>query len=166
LVTAEVTPHHLLLTEEALEGYNTHYKMMPPLRTEKDRRALIEGLKDGTLDMIATGHAPHTDFEKNLDFQNAPFGVIGLETALPALFEGLVSTGELEWSRLTEVLSLSPRALLKLEPLTLDVGQPFEALLFNPQGKTWIDRTTLCSKSFNSPWLHQTLAGGVEHVFC
>lgn len=164
-VTAEVTPHHLLLTEEALEGYNTHFKMMPPLRTEADRQALVEGIKDGSLDMIATGHAPHTDFEKNLDFQNAPFGVIGLETALPALFAGLAATGEVPWARLTEVLSLAPRALLKLEPLTLEVGQPFEAVLFDPKGETLIERSTLCSKSFNSPWLHQTLSGRVQDVF-
>ncbi len=164
-VTAEVTPHHLLLTEEALEGYNTHFKMMPPLRTSADQEALCEGLLDGTIDMVATGHAPHTDFEKNLDFQNAPFGVIGLETALSALFGGLVSTGKLSWGRLTEVMSKAPRELLKLEPLSLEVGQPFEALLFDPEGERLIDRSTLCSKSFNSPWLHQTLPGTVVRVF-
>lgn len=164
-VTAEVTPHHLLLTEESLEGYNTHFKMMPPLRTDVDRQALREGLRDGTIDMVATGHAPHTDFEKNLDFQNAPFGVIGLETALPTIFGGLVSTGELSWARLAEVMSAAPRALLQLEELSLEVGQPLEALLFDPEGECSIERSTLRSKSFNSPWLHQTLPGSVLRVF-
>jgi dihydroorotase len=164
-VTAEVTPHHLLLTEESVEGYNTHTKMMPPLRTAADREALREGLRDGTLDMMATGHAPHTDFEKNLDFQHAPFGIIGLESALPACYEGLVKPGELSWSRLAEAFSHAPRALLKEPALTFQVGSRLNAVLFDPEGETRIARELLHSKSFNSPWLNQTLQGRVERVF-
>jgi dihydroorotase len=164
-VTAEVTPHHLLLTDKALEGYNTHFKMMPPLRTSSDQEALQEGVRDGTLDMVATGHAPHTDFEKNLDFQHAPFGVIGLETALPALHEGLVAEGVLSWSRLAEVLSDAPRKRLKLDPVGFEVGNRLNAVLFDPEGETKIERESLRSKSFNSPWLHKTLKGKVERVF-
>jgi dihydroorotase len=164
-VTAEVTPHHLLLTEEAVEGYKTNMKMMPPLRTVADRDAVREGLRDGTLDMIATGHAPHTDFEKNLDFQHAPFGIIGLETALPALYEGLVKPGLLSWSRLVEAMSDAPRALLNEPQIQFKVGQQLDAVLFDPEGETRIERKSLRSKSFNSPWLHQTLQGRVEHVF-
>jgi len=164
-VTAEVTPHHLLLTEEALVGYNTDMKMMPPLRTAADREALREGLRDGTLDMIATGHAPHTASEKNLDFQHAPFGIIGLESALPALFEGLIEPGELSWNRFVEVFSEAPRALLGVDNIELKPGASFNAVLFDPRGETSIERETLQSKSYNTPWLHQKLKGKVERVF-
>lgn len=164
-VTAETTPHHLLLNHTALEGYDTRYKMMPPLRTEEDQAALLEGLKDGTLDMIATGHAPHTDFEKNLDFLNAPFGVVGLETALPVLYTELVHPGKLTWDELATLLSHAPRRLLRLDPLSLKEGAPLEAVLFDPRAETPVTREHLRSKSFNSPWLGRTLAGKVTHVF-
>lgn len=164
-VTAEVTPHHLLLTDEDLEGYNTHMKMMPPLRRPEDREALREGLRDGTLDMIATGHAPHTDFEKNLDFQHAPFGVIGLETALPTLHQTLIREGHLSWGRLVEVFSDAPRNLIRQTALRMEPGQPLNAVLFDPEGETRVEKETLQSKSANSPWLHQSLKGKVERVF-
>ena len=164
-VTAETTPHHLLLNHEALQGYHTRFKMMPPLRTPEDQEALLEGLKDGTLDMVATGHAPHTDFEKNLDFTHAPFGVIGLETALPALFTDLVKPGKLCWSTLLRVMSDAPRKLVKLEPLCMEEGAAFEAVLFNPEARTVVTRDSLKSRSHNSPWLNQTLSGKVEQVF-
>jgi len=164
-VTAETTPHHLLLTDRMLEGYNTHLKMMPPLRTDEDRDALLEGVRDGTLDIIATGHAPHTDFEKNLDFLHAPFGVVGLETALLCLYTDLVHTGKMSWGQLAASLSDAPRKLLRLAPLSLAPGHRLEAALFDPEGETTIERNTLKSRSFNSPWLHQTLKGRLTHVF-
>jgi dihydroorotase len=164
-VTAETTPHHLLLNHHSLKGYGTHFKMMPPLRTEADQAALLEGIKDGTLDMIATGHAPHTDFEKNLDFLNAPFGVIGLETALLCLYTDLIATGKLSWGTLVDRLANAPRRLLKRDPILFDIGQPFEAILFDPNAETTIDRDTLKSNSFNSPWLGKTLKGKIEQVF-
>ncbi|MEX2608173.1 MAG: dihydroorotase [Kiritimatiellia bacterium] len=164
-VTAETTPHHLLLNHHALEGYHTRFKMLPPLRTEADQEALLEGVKDGTLDMIATGHAPHTDFEKNLDFSHAPFGVIGLQTALLSLYTDLIAPGKLNWAQLIQAMSAAPRQLLKLPPLSFSVGSPFEAVLFDPAAETTIDRPTLKSRSFNSPWLGQTLKGSVTHVF-
>lgn len=164
-VTAETTPHHLLLNHTALEGYHTRFKMMPPLRTPEDQQALLEGLNDGTLDMVATGHAPHTDFEKNLDFGHAPFGVIGLETALPALYTDLVKTGKLSWRQLAVVMSDAPRRLLKLAPLVFAEGEVFEAVLFDPAGVTSVTRETLKSRSFNTPWLGETLFGKVEQVF-
>jgi len=164
-VTAEVTPHHLLLDESQLEGYNPSFKMMPPLRGAADREALLEGLRDGSLDMIATGHAPHTDFEKNLDFMHAPFGVIGLETALPALYEGLVKPGLLDWSLLVERMAFAPRRLLGLPMNPLSVGTPLDALLFDPLGQTWLTRENLRSLSHNSPWLNVPLVGRVEDVY-
>ncbi len=164
-VTAETTPHHLLLNHEALEGYHTRFKMMPPLRTAEDQEALLDGLKDGTLDMIATGHAPHTDFEKNLDFAHAPFGVTGLETALPALYSCLVETGKLDWQTLMRAMCNAPRSLLKIDPIAFVEGGKFEAVLFDPEGETVISRETMKSRSFNSPWLGETLKGKVEQVF-
>ena len=164
-VTAETTPHHLLLCDEDIKGYNTHFKMMPPLRTPNDQAALLDGLLDGTLDMIATGHAPHTDFSKNLDFNHAPFGVIGLETALPVLYDALVRTGKLPWARLVDLMAFAPRKLLGLPENTLSVGQPFEALLFDPEQSTRIHRQTLKSRSFNSPWLGQTLQGRIRSLW-
>ncbi|WFB36638.1 dihydroorotase [Kiritimatiellota bacterium B12222] len=164
-VTAETTPHHLLLNHSALVGYHTRFKMMPPLRTPEDQEALLAGLLDGTLDMIATGHAPHTDFEKHLDFMHAPFGVTGLETALPALYTELVKTGKMSWAVLVEKMSTAPRKLLKVEALHLRVGERFEATLFDPEGETVISRESMKSRSFNSPWLGETLSGKVTQVF-
>ncbi|MGA0369530.1 MAG: dihydroorotase, partial [Kiritimatiellia bacterium] len=164
-VTAETTPHHLLLNHESLQGYHTRFKMMPPLRTPEDQEALLEGLLDGSIDMIATGHAPHTDFEKNLDFTHAPFGVTGLETALAALHTALVKTGKLPWHALSQAMSAAPRTLLKLSDVPLAEGGDFEALLFDP-AKSWtVTREGFASRSFNSPWLGETLEGKVERVF-
>ncbi|MCH8514373.1 MAG: dihydroorotase [Kiritimatiellae bacterium] len=164
-VTAETTPHHLLFNHEDLRAYNTAFKMMPPLRTREDQEALLEGLGDGTLDMIATGHAPHTDFAKNLDFNHAPFGIIGLETALCALHDALVVPGKFSWSQLIERLALAPRKLLGLPGNAFEVGAPFEALLFDPEEKTHISRDTLKSRSFNTPWLGKTLQGAIQQVY-
>jgi dihydroorotase len=164
-VSAETTPHHLLLNHESMAGYHTRFKMMPPLRTEADQQALLEGLKDGTLDMIATGHAPHTDFEKNLDFMNAPFGVTGLETALRSLYSDLVKSGKISWGALSQVMSAAPRALLKLAPVPLVEGGRFEALLFDPSVSEVVTRESFKSRSFNSPWLGKTLEGKVVQVF-
>lgn len=164
-VTAETTPHHLLLNHTHLRGYNTHFKMMPPLRTPADQEALLEGLVDGTIDMIATGHAPHTDFAKNLDFHHAPFGVIGLETALPVLYSQLVKTGKLSWNVLVDRLAHAPRALLGVPPAPLEKGGAFEAIVFDPAAQTTVNRETLRSRSFNSPWLGQTLGGAIRQVW-
>lgn len=164
-VTAETTPHHLLLNHEALEGYHTRFKMMPPLRTPADQQALLAGLIDGTLDMIATGHAPHTDFEKNLDFMHAPFGVTGLETALRSLYTFLIRPGKITWGDLSRVMSDAPRALLKLEPVPLVEGGRFEAVLFDPAVSERVTREGFKSRSFNSPWLGQKLEGKVVQVF-
>lgn len=164
-VTVETTPHHLLLNHQALEGYPTHFKMMPPLRTEADQAALLAGLIDGTLDMIATGHAPHTDFEKNLNFTHAPFGVTGLETALRSLYTCLVKPGKLSWGALSQVMSAAPRALLRLDAVPLVEGGAFEAVLFDPAVKSTVTRESFHSRSFNSPWLGKELDGKVAQVF-
>ncbi len=164
-VTAETTPHHLLLNHSALEGYGTRFKMMPPLRTPEDQAALLEGLKDGTLDMIATGHAPHTDFEKNLDFLNAPFGVVGLETALLCVYSDLILSGQLGWDTLIERLSSAPRLLMKSPLTTFEPGHGFECTILDPSLQTTVSRESFQSQSFNSPWLGETLKGGISAVW-
>ena len=113
-VTAEVTPHHLLLCDEDIPGPDPDYKMNPPLRTRRDRAALIKGLKDGTIDIIATDHAPHTPEEKGEGMERAPFGIVGLETAFPLLFTHLVLTGELSLGRLADLLTRRPARLFGL----------------------------------------------------
>jgi dihydroorotase len=160
-VTAEVSPHHLLLCDEDVGDYDTNAKMLPPLRARSDRDALLEGLLDGSLDMLATAHAPHTEFEKNLDFQNAPFGIIGLETALPALFDGLIRPGRLPWRVLVRAFCQAPRRLLGLPDNPIRPGELADFIRFNPLGQTVVKREWLLSRSHNSPWLGRTLAGAV-----
>jgi len=162
--TCEVSPHHLLLNEDGIVDYNTNFKMNPPLRTAADNEALLAGLLDGSVDAIATDHAPHTEFEKNLDFASAPFGITGLETALPSLFERLVRTGKLPWDILVRTFSETPRRILGIEVPSFREGSPADFLLFDPQAGTKVDPETMASKSRNTPFLGQTLAGAVTEV--
>ena len=162
--TCEVSPHHLLLNEDDIVDYNTNFKMNPPLRTAADNEALLAGLLDGSVDAIATDHAPHTEFEKNLDFASAPFGITGLETALPSLFERLVRPGKLPWDILVHAFSETPRRILGIEVPSFREGSPADFLLFDPQAETKVDPETMASKSRNTPFLGQTLAGAVTEV--
>ncbi len=118
-ITAEATPHHIALTDKALAGYDTNFKMNPPLRTEADRQAVIAGLRDGTLDCIATDHAPHTDYEKDREFDFAPNGIIGLETALPVVLGVLVRECGFELARVVDLLTRRPAGVLGLAAGTL-----------------------------------------------
>ena len=164
-VTAEVTPHHLALTDECLHDYDSNFKMCPPLRTQADREALIAGLLDGTIDIIATDHAPHTDYEKDVEFDYAPFGMIGLETCLPVCLETLCHCGRCDLSALIERLSLKPAKLLNLPAGTLSAGAPADIAVFDPD-KQWVYAPqTIFSRSKNSPWLNQTLKGCVCATF-
>src|SRR3954449_12436810 len=113
-VTAEVAPHHLLLTDEACRGYDTNFKMNPPLRTAADVKACVDGVRDGTIDILATDHAPHLAEEKELEFPYAPFGILGLECALPLYVKALVEPGHITWIRLIEMMSTRPAQLVKL----------------------------------------------------
>lgn len=161
-ITAEATPHHLALTDEALAGYDTHFKMNPPLRTEADRLELIAGLRDGTLDCIATDHAPHTDYEKDKEFDFAPNGIIGLETALAVTLETLVRQSRFKLPFVIDLMTRKPAALLKLEAGTLTEGAAADICLFDPE-ETWrYDAKAGASKSSNSPWHGQTLRGRVK----
>lgn len=163
-VTCEVSPHHLLLNEDDITDYDTYFKMNPPLRTPADNAALLAGLLDGSVDALATDHAPHTEFEKNLDFASAPFGITGLETALPSLYERLVLPGKLPWDILVRAFSQTPRRILGLDEAEFAQGQPANFTIFNPDGSTQVSVETMASKSRNTPFLGQTLAGAVEEV--
>src|ERR1022692_4387599 len=161
-VTAEATPHHIALTDATLSGYDTNFKMNPPLRTEADRKALIAGLKDGTLDCIATDHAPHTDYEKDREFDYAPNGIIGLETALPVVLEVLVRQSRFKLAHAVDLMTRRPSGILKLSAGTLAAGAAADICLFDPDEAWTYDAKAGCSKSSNSPWHGRTLRGRVK----
>jgi len=161
-VTAEVTPHHLTLTEERLAGYDTSAKVTPPLRTETDRQALLQGLKTGVIDAIATDHAPHTTKDKDCDFAAAAFGISGLETALGVVM-GLVHQGELDIITLVSKLTSEPARLFPaLQHLgTLKEGTPADITVFDPEAEWVVDVRRFASKGRNNPWAGCVLKGKV-----
>lgn len=164
-ITCEVTPHHLILNEEACLGFDTNMKMKPPLRSEKDRLACVNALREGIIDCVATDHAPHADFEKVREFDQAPFGVIGLETAFAAIYHHLVKTGELSLERLAEALTSAPAKVLNLSESALREGNPADITIVDLEQSTTFDADTILSKSKNSPWVDQTLSGKVIYTF-
>ncbi len=161
-IHAEATPHHFSLTQDAVLAYGTLAKMNPPLREEADRQAVIEGLKDGTIDMIATDHAPHSEEEKARSITEAPSGIVGLETALALGITNLVDTGYLSIEILIERMSTAPARLYKLSAGTLSEGAPADLVIFN-MSASWTVETFL-SKSSNSPFVGQTLKGMVKYT--
>lgn len=163
-VTAEVTPHHLTLTEEALQTYDARFKTNPPLRSQKDLEALREGLKDGTLDAVATDHAPHSLEEKEAGLAQAPFGVIGLETAAAVLMTELVGRGLLDLKTLIAALTCRPAAVLGIDRGTLVAGRPADVTLIDPQMHWVVEAGTFSSKSQNSPFLGWRLKGKVTDL--
>lgn len=160
-LSCEVTPHHLALTHEHLLDYDTNLKMVPPLRTEEDRIALIKGLKKGVIDCIATAHAPHTLMEKDREFDYAPFGVSGLETAFSVCYQTLVEAGHASLSELIAWLSHKPSELLKLGRGTLEPDRPADFVLLDTKAEWEVTRDGFRSLSSNSPWLGHTLPGKV-----
>jgi dihydroorotase len=158
-VTAEATPHHFSLTDQAVEGYRTEAKVNPPLRTELDRLAVIEGVRDGTLDVIATDHAPHHYDEKEQAFEDAPFGLVGLETALALVMTRLVEPGVLTLSDLVERMSCAPARAFNLRGGTLKVGSPADVTIFDPDEEWTVDPARFLSKSRNTPFSQWTLRG-------
>jgi dihydroorotase len=163
-VTAEVAPHHLMFSEDDIGDFDTHYKMNPPLRTKRDNAALLEGLKQGVFDLIATDHAPHTAFEKAQDFVSAPNGITGLETALVSLFDRYVQHGVFGWDLVIKRYSAEPRRFMGLEPVPIEVGKTAEFLLFDPAGETTFTKDFMQSRSQNTPFLNQTLRGRIDLV--
>ncbi|NRS16047.1 dihydroorotase [Brevibacillus sp. HB1.2] len=152
-VTCEVSPHHLLLCDEDIpDNLDTNWKMNPPLRSREDRAALIAGLKDGTIDMIATDHAPHTQEEKANGMNRAPFGIVGLETAFPLLYTNLVQNGELTLKKLVELLTVKPAEAFKLPYGRLEVGAPADLTVIDLETEKTIDPSTFASKGINTPF--------------
>ena len=163
-VTAEVTPHHFTLTQEAVLEKGTLAKMNPPLRTEEDRMALIEGLRDGTIDMIATDHAPHSMEEKRKSFTEAPSGIIGLETALALGITELVEKGYLTMAQLIRKMSFCPAELYHLDGGRMKVGAPGDLVIFHPEEEWTVGE--FHSKSSNSPFVGWKLKGKVKWTIC
>ncbi|MGH9506145.1 MAG: dihydroorotase [Terriglobales bacterium] len=162
-VTAEVTPHHLTLTDADIRGYDANFKMNPPLRSAADREALIAALADGTIDAVATDHAPHAPHEKEQEFSRAPFGIIGLETALPLVLR-LVAAGRLSLPRAIAVLTSGPAQCFSLPGGSLASGAPADITVFDP-AENWVcDPALLRSKSRNTPFAGQTMTGRVRHT--
>lgn len=161
-ITAEATPHHFALIDAALAGYDTNFKMNPPLRTEEDRQALIGGLRDGTIDCISTDHAPHTDYEKDREFDFAPNGIIGLETALAVSLEILVRQNKFKLPHVIDLMTRRAAAILGLPAGSLAPGAAADICLFDPDERWLYDARSGFSKSPNSPWHGQMLTGRVK----
>jgi len=164
-VTGEAMPHHMALTDECLAAYDANFKMNPPLRTEADRQAVIEGLLDGALDIIATDHAPHTDYEKDVELDQAPFGIIGLETCLAVCLDVLYRTNKASLNDIIAWLTHKPAKVLDLTSGTLSDGVPADICIFDPDEKWTVSRDTLHGRSTNSPWLGKELQGRILSTF-
>ena len=163
-VTGEACHHHWALTDEACKGYNTDAKMNPPLRTVEDCEAIKQGLKDGTIDAIVTDHAPHAGYEKEVEFDAAPFGILGLESSFPVVYTTLVKTGILTLSQAIEKMTSIPAKILKMEEGigTLKPGAPADIAVFDLE-KVWkIDRDAVQSKSKNTPFHGWEVQGKAE----
>ena len=165
VVTAEVSPHHLLLTDELCGtlngGYDTNTKMNPPLRSKADVEACIQGVIDGTIDCLATDHAPHTREEKELEFDKAPFGIVGLETALPLYAKALVEPGHLTWLQLIEKMTIAPARVMGLNGKgMLAKGAAADITVFDPREEWTIDPEAFRSRSCNTPFGGWKVKGG------
>ena len=158
-VTCEVTPHHLALGDESVQSFSTNLKMNPPLRSEVHRRAIVDGIADGTVDAIATDHAPHHFDEKNVEFDLAPFGVTGLETAFAVCYEQLVEGGVIDLARLIELFTSGPAGVFNLPGGTLRAGSLGDVTLLDPGARWEVTRDNFLSKAANSPFAGRTLHG-------
>ena len=164
-ITAETCPHHFTFTDEDVRNYNTSFKMNPPLRTEKDRKAIIEALKDGTLDCITSSHAPHTTTEKDCEFDLAPSGIIGLETSLAASLQVLYHDENLSLNDIVALMSYKAANICKLNAGTLSIGASADICLFDPDVKWLVGANKFFSKSRNCPWHGKTLKGMVKATY-
>ncbi len=165
-VTAETAPHYFSLTEESVSEYDTNMKMNPPLRNSEDVKAIKEGLEKGVIDAIASDHAPHTENEKDIEFDRAEFGVIGLETGLAASNTELVNSGLLGWSALVEKLATNPAKILGINKGTLNAGADADIIIVSPDKEWVVERENLISKSKNSCFLGKKFKGLVEYTIC
>ncbi|WP_165060273.1 dihydroorotase [Adlercreutzia sp. ZJ154] len=165
-VTCEVTPHHMFLTEDDIDDtYPTSLKVNPPLRTKADAKALIEGVVDGTIDAIVTDHAPHTDWEKDREFELSPFGMIGLETSLGLVLTNLVNSGVIDYARMIELMAIAPRAILREDPVRIEAGSIADFTVIDPDKKWNVSRDNFYSKAGNSGFLGFDLVGCATDVY-
>ncbi len=165
-VTAEVTPHHLMLTDDLAESYDPIYKVNPPLRTKVDVQALREGLADGTIDIVATDHAPHPAEDKDCEWSAAAFGMIGLETALSVVAKAMIESGLMDWQTLALRMSTTPALIGGYEDHgTIEVGKPANIIVVDTSSTWTVDRNKLSSRSSNTPFHDFTLPARVTHTF-
>lgn len=164
-VTAETAPHYFSLSERDLWDFDTNKKINPPLRTEEDVLAIKQALADGTIDVIASDHAPHTENEKDIEFERAEFGTIGLETELAVAHTELVKENFLDWKGLLNKLVFNPAAILGIKKKEIKVGQIADLVIFDPERTWWVEKKNFLSKSKNSCFLGRELKGKIEKVF-
>ena len=165
-VTCEVTPHHLFLTEDALDGtYDTRLKMNPPLRTVADTEALLAGIEDGTVDAIATDHAPHAEWEKAREFELAPFGTTGIECAVALVLTELVQAGKIGYDRMVELMSVNPRRILGVEAATISAGSVADITVLDPEATWTVGEDGYESKAVNCAFEGETVTGRATDVF-
>lgn len=165
-VTAEATPHHLFLNEDAIDDtYNTYLKVNPPLRTEEDRLAVTAGVLDGTIDCIVTDHAPHTDWEKDCEFAIAAFGMTGLETSLGLVLTQLVRTGVMDYAQMVQLMAVNPRSIIQVDPVTIQEGSVADLTVIDPEVEWTVSADDFCSKAKNSGFIGATLTGRATDVF-
>ncbi|MCK9594091.1 MAG: dihydroorotase [Candidatus Omnitrophica bacterium] len=165
-VSAETCPHYFTLTEEAARGYDTNMKMNPPLRSRKDKDAIIQGLKKGILDAISSDHAPHTVSEKEIEFDRAEFGATGLETELAVSVTELIGKGVLDWSDLVVRMSVNPSRILGIDKGSLTTGKAADIVIIDPDKEWIVEKGGFVSKSKNSPFIGMKLKGLVEYTIC
>jgi len=163
-ISGEVMPHHITLTDGDTEGYNTNFKMNPPLRTKRDQEALLEGLSDGTIEILASDHAPHCEYEKEVEFSYAPFGILGLETELAIFIKTLIDPQVLDWSDMLAKLTINPAKLLNLDKGTLTPGKDADVTVINPSLEWTVDKNQFQSLSRNTPFHGWELRGRATHT--
>jgi len=163
-ISAEAMPHHLALTDESIQGYNTNFKMNPPLREKSDQQALLEGLADDTIEILASDHAPHASYEKEVEFADAPFGILGLETELGLFAKVLIEARVLDWPQMLAKLTINPARLLKLDRGTLAPGAPADITLIDPNHAWKYDVEKSYSLSRNSPFHGWELPARATHT--
>ena len=165
-VTCEATPHHLFLDEDMIGvDYNTNFKVNPPLRTKSDCKALIEGVVDGSVDVIVTDHAPHAAYEKDREFELAPFGMTGIETSVGLILTNLVNPGVITWQRMVELMAVAPREILRVEPVTLAAGSVADVTIIDPNLAWTVTEQDFQSKATNSAFIGANLVGRATDVY-
>ena len=159
-----MAPHHFSLTEEKLIAYDTNYKMNPPLRSKEDLEAIIEGIKDGTVDCIASDHAPHTLHEKDVEFEKAPNGIIGLESSVGIALTYLYNAGHVGLERIIELMSTKPRQILNLPKIRIDKDEKANLTIFHPSEDWVLEKSSIRSKSKNTPFIGSKLKGKPKYA--